>query len=115
MEQHPLEIIVRETVAAVMDVTGETLTDVGNGIGYAKTITSRRQRGLSRWTIADLGRLADHWRVPPCALLSGPSDAVSELSLDRVNELRRSKGLHPLRALPVLMPSTAASAAMSAA
>lgn len=93
MERHPIEDLIRASVAAVMNITGETYTDIGRAVDLADTLVSRRQRGLTSWRVSDLGRLADHWGIPPCSLISGPSDALAELDPARVAELRQAKGL----------------------
>jgi hypothetical protein len=98
MRQHPLEDMIRASIAAVMQVTGENLTDLGNRVGLSKVLVSRRQRGDAPWRVADLGYLADHWGIPPCSLISGPSDAIAELSPKRIADLRRAKGLPPAAA-----------------
>ena len=96
MDRHPIEDLIRASVAAVMAITGENLRDVGEAVGLADTLISRRQRGLTSWHISDLGRLADHWGIPPHSLISGPSDAVSQLGQGRIRELRDAKS-RPVR------------------
>jgi hypothetical protein len=109
MAQHRLEALIRASVAAVVNVTGESLTDLGRALGLAKVLVSRRQRGGTPWTVAELGDLTDHWQIDPCLLLAGPSASVAGLRLDRVNELRHAKGLPALSELP--SPSAAPIAA----
>lgn len=94
--QHPIEALIRASVAAVTNLTGENLTDVGRAIGLSRALISRRQRGELPWKIADLGRLADHWEIPACALISGPTDALEEMPAGRIDELRAAKGLRLL-------------------
>ncbi|MEV5950411.1 hypothetical protein [Streptomyces sp. NPDC051993] len=90
---HAVETLVRASVAAVMNVTGENLTELAASIGLTTDTLGRRQRGATIWNVVDLGRLADHWGIPPYSLISGPSDALSKLRTTRVAEIRRAKGL----------------------
>lgn len=105
MERHPIEDLIRTSVAAVMTITGESLTDIGRAVGLADTLVSRRQRGQTSWRVSDIGRLADHWRIPPYSLISGPSDAVNALDPSRVAELRDAKGL-PTPSSPAMAAAT---------
>ncbi|MFE9934197.1 helix-turn-helix domain-containing protein [Streptomyces sp. NPDC005533] len=90
---HRVESLVRGSVSAVLVVTGENWTDLGAAIGLTTDTVSRRQRGYSLWTIADLGRLADHWQIAASSLIAGPNDALSELQPSRVDSIRSAKGL----------------------
>ncbi|MET9325085.1 helix-turn-helix domain-containing protein [Streptomyces sp. NPDC003038] len=92
---HGVESLVRESVSAVLGVTGENWTDLGAAIGLTTDTVSRRQRGYSLWTIADLGRLADHWQIPASSLIAGPTDALSDIKSARVASIRSAKGLPP--------------------
>ncbi|OAH10984.1 helix-turn-helix domain-containing protein [Streptomyces jeddahensis] len=109
MDQHPLEAVIRASIAAVLNVTGESLTDIGTALGRSKVLISRRQRGDLAWKLADLGRLADHWGIPPHALLAGPTEAVNAaLRSVRIACLRSAKGLPAQAALPGRATATAA-------
>ncbi|MGW6876191.1 helix-turn-helix domain-containing protein [Streptomyces xanthophaeus] len=90
---HQVEALVRGSVAAILNVTGETWTELGAAVGLTTDTVSRRQKGTSAWTIADLGRLGDHWRISPSSLVSGPTEALATLSTERVKSIRSAKGL----------------------
>lgn len=93
---HLVEGLVRGSVAAILNVTGETWTELGAAVGLTTDTVSRRQKGTSAWTVADLGRLADHWRIAPSSLLTGPTEALAKLNRERVEMIRSAKGL-PVR------------------
>ncbi|MDV9187655.1 XRE family transcriptional regulator [Streptomyces sp. SR27] len=90
---HPVEAQVRACIAAVLNMTGETYTSLGELLKVTDVMIGRRQRGLAPWSMADLGRLADHWGISPWHLVAGPSEALAELSPARVDELRAARGL----------------------
>ena len=92
-QRHPIEVMLRASIDAVRAVTGETFTDLGAAIGLSVALVGRRQRGVTPWSVAELGRLGEHWQIPPCALISSPSDALAELPPARVAELRTARGL----------------------
>ncbi|MET8945437.1 XRE family transcriptional regulator [Streptomyces sp. NPDC004542] len=106
-EQHPVEAVIRASVAAVRNVTGESLTDIAKALGRSKVLISGRQRGQFPWKTSDIGWLADHWKIPPHTLLAGPTAAISALSVARVDELRSAKGLPKQATLPVLATTAA--------
>ncbi|GGZ89852.1 hypothetical protein GCM10010371_57170 [Streptomyces subrutilus] len=89
---HQVEGLVRGSIAAILNVTGETWTELGAAVGLTTDTVSRRQKGTSAWTLADLGRLADHWRIAPSSLLSGPTEALAKLDVERVKAIRSAKG-----------------------
>jgi len=99
-QRHPIEVTLRASIDAIRAVTGETFTDVGAAIGLSVALVGRRQRGVTPWAVAELGRLAEHWEIPPCSLISSPADALAELPQWRVNELRRGRGLAPYPTMP---------------
>lgn len=92
--RHPVEAAVRGSIATVMTETGETRTMVGAVTGISVTLVGRRQRGLTPWTLAEVGQLADHWQVPVAALVAGPSETLRALPLERLQEIRGLTGRH---------------------
>src|SRR5437879_4156184 len=91
--RHPVEGALRATIASVLAVTGETHTDLGKAIGLSVALVGRRQRGVTPWSVAELGRLAEHWGIPPFSLLSDPRDTLAALPPERVAHLRTARGL----------------------
>ncbi|MDT0347558.1 helix-turn-helix domain-containing protein [Streptomyces litchfieldiae] len=94
---HRVEATVRASVAVVMNATGETLTGLGEVLGLSTALVGRRQRGVTPWTLAELGGLADHWGIPVDCLVAGPTETMAALPAERVAELRQAHGL-PLTA-----------------
>lgn len=92
-EPHPVESRVRASIAAALTMTGEPNVAIAEVVFVGDPMIGRRQRGLVPWSLADLGRLADHWGISPEALLAGPDRTLDELPADRVAELRRARGL----------------------
>jgi len=92
-QRHPIEVMLRASIDAVRAVTGETFTDLGEALGLSVALVGRRQRGVTPWSVAELGKLGEHWGIPPCALISSPSDALAELPSERIAELRTARGL----------------------
>ncbi len=90
--QHPIEARLRESIAAVIKVTGEQYKDLAAVTELAPPLISRRQRGLISWRISDIGVLAEHWRIPYGVLFTGASAAVAALPDERVAELRQAHG-----------------------
>ena len=97
-EPHPVEARVRASIAAGLTMTGEPNVAIAEIVYVGDPMIGRRQRGLVPWSLADLGRLADHWRISPEALLIGPDQVLAELPAERVAELRRARGLPALPA-----------------
>lgn len=77
------EHYLRLTVAALLFATGETQTDLAQGLALTQGQVSRKQSGRASWTLADLDRLAAHYGVPVPDLLSGPDRALSRLPAAR--------------------------------
>lgn len=100
-DEHPVEDLARACVAAILDVTGETLTDLAAVLNLTASGVSQRQSGHLTWKVRDLGHLADHWEISPAALLSTPADVVAVMSPQRINELRGRRGLNAMD--PVLL------------
>ena len=93
VRRHQVESTARASIAAVLNMTGETHTDIGAVVGLSVTIVGRRQRGTTPWTIAELGLLADHWGIRPHLILAGPSETLAALPVERIAKLRTAKGL----------------------
>ncbi|MEW1616505.1 helix-turn-helix domain-containing protein [Streptomyces sp. NPDC088744] len=80
------EAHLRVTVAALMYATGETQTDLGQGLGLSQGQVSRKQGGGvkgSSWTLGDLDRLSAHYDIPVPELLRGADHAVRLLPPSR--------------------------------
>ncbi|WKK24142.1 acyltransferase [Streptomyces olivoreticuli] len=79
------EELLRLTVAALMNRTGERQQDLAVALGLNKTQLSRRQAAKSRWTLDDCDTLAAHYGMPVLDLLAGPTHAAGKLSADRLS------------------------------
>jgi hypothetical protein len=90
-QPHPAEDALRATIRSLLAVTGETHTDLGREIGLSVTLVGRRQRGTTPWSVAELGRIAEHWGIPCSLLFSDPRTALASLPEERVTELRTAK------------------------
>jgi hypothetical protein len=89
--QHRIEATLRESIAAVLQVTGEQYKDLAVVTELAPPLVSRRQRGVISWRISDIGRLAEHWGMGADELFAGPARAVAGIPKKRVRQLRESK------------------------
>ncbi|WP_052391613.1 helix-turn-helix domain-containing protein [Streptomyces sp. NRRL B-24484] len=78
------EGLLRLSVAALMRATGEQQRDLAAGLGLSQSQVSRKQSGMSSWSLDDLDRLAAHYGVPVLDLLSGPTEAVRRLPAARL-------------------------------
>lgn len=74
-------------VALLMQARGESQTKVARVLGIAQTVVSQRLHGLVQWTYGDLLKLAAHWHVPICELVSG--EAGSACARAARSKLRR--------------------------
>ncbi|MFI5867108.1 helix-turn-helix domain-containing protein [Streptomyces sp. NPDC051546] len=89
-----LEDWVRDNIKAVLAVTDETFTDIGTVIDLSVAVVGRRQRGITPWTVAELGRLARHWHIDPRLMFSRrAADVLSALPPTRIAQLRAPKAL----------------------
>lgn len=77
------EETLRLTVAALMQATAQTQTDLAQAIGLTQAQISRRQTGRASWTLDDCDRLADHYGIPVLTLLAGPTTACQSLPADK--------------------------------
>ncbi|WP_331725924.1 helix-turn-helix domain-containing protein [Streptomyces sp. NBC_00470] len=92
VDTHTLEGRVRENIKAVRDVTGEHHTDIGRVLGLSVAVVGRRQCGETRWAVAEVELLAEHWRIE-ASLMFSPEAAkvVAALPRARVEQLRAAK------------------------
>lgn len=97
---HSVEDRVRASIAAVMTLTGEPNIALTEVLRVGDVMISRRRRGLAPWSIADLGRLAEHWQIPPGVMLDGPSETLDAMPPERIDELRALRKLPPLNSRP---------------
>ncbi|MEU4489865.1 helix-turn-helix domain-containing protein [Streptomyces purpurascens] len=83
-----LEESLRLTVAALMQVTGDSQRSVAGVLGLTQTQVSRRQSGAISWSLRDVDVLADHYGVSALDLLAGPTRACEALPADRRRSVR---------------------------
>ncbi|MEU8984444.1 helix-turn-helix transcriptional regulator [Streptomyces sp. NPDC058251] len=74
---------VRATVAALMQITGETQADLAAVLGVSQTQLSRRQSGTAAWSLDDCDALAAHYGLDVLDLLAGPTRACESLPAAR--------------------------------
>ncbi|MFD4626547.1 helix-turn-helix domain-containing protein [Streptomyces sp. NPDC058475] len=74
---------VRATVAALMQITGETQADLAAALGVSQTQLSRRQSGTAAWSLDDCDALAAHYGLDVLDLLAGPTRACESLPAAR--------------------------------
>ncbi|MGY3056116.1 hypothetical protein ACVWZD_000360 [Streptomyces sp. TE3672] len=85
---------VRDNIKAVLAVTDETFTDIGTVLDLSVAVVGRRQRGVTPWSVAELGRLARHWRIEASLMFSRrTADVLAALPPQRIVQLRAPKGL----------------------
>lgn len=87
------EDTVRENIRSVLAVTDETFTDIGIVLDLSVAVVGRRQRGVTPWSVAELGRLAGHWEVDVSMLFARPTDILAALPPARIAQLRAAKAL----------------------
>jgi len=83
------EETLRVTVVALIQATGETQRVLAEATGLPQPQISRRQRGVTVWTLRDVDALAAHWGISAVDLLAGPTRA-----LERLTVARRAAALH---------------------
>ncbi|MFD8666594.1 hypothetical protein ACFV1U_14475 [Streptomyces microflavus] len=98
--EDPVEVRLRGVIKEVLSLTCETHPDLGHAIGMPGRLIRRRQNGTTQWSISELGKLADHWNIPPSCLLSDLDGVLAELPEERVAELRSTKGFQPVHFKP---------------
>ena len=89
-----LEDWVRDNIKSVLAVTDETFTDIGAVLDLSVAVVGRRQRGVTPWSVAELGRLARHWHLEASLLFSRrTADVLAALPPTRIVQLRSAKSL----------------------
>ncbi|MFE7277418.1 XRE family transcriptional regulator [Streptomyces sp. NPDC057623] len=83
-----LEESLRLTVAALMQVTGDSQRSVAGVLGLTQTQVSRRQSGAVSWSLRDVDVLAEHYGIDVLDLLAGPTRACEVLPADRRRSAR---------------------------
>ncbi len=83
-----LEEALRLTVAALMQVTGDSQRSVAAVLGLTQTQVSRRQSGAVSWSLRDVDVLAEHYGIGALDLLAGPTRACEALPADRHRSVR---------------------------
>ncbi|MFJ4910069.1 helix-turn-helix domain-containing protein [Streptomyces sp. NPDC093249] len=83
-----LEESLRLTVAALMQVTGDSQRSVAGVLGLTQTQVSRRQSGAISWSLRDIDVLAEHYGIGALDLLAGPTRACEALPTDRHRSVR---------------------------
>lgn len=83
-----LEESLRLTVAALMQVTGDSQRSVAAVLGLTQTQVSRRQSGAVSWSLRDVDVLAEHYGIGALDLLAGPTRACEALPADRRRSVR---------------------------
>ncbi|MEV8022916.1 helix-turn-helix transcriptional regulator [Streptomyces sp. NPDC086554] len=74
-----LEESLRLTVAALMQAKGQSQRVVAGVLGLTQTQVSRRQSGVSSWTLRDVDVLAGFYGIDVLDLLGGPTRACEAL------------------------------------
>ena len=77
------ETVLRATVTAVRERTGEHQADLAAAIGLSTTGLSRRQSGKASWKLEDIDRLAAHWGIAVPDLLTGTAHALTCLQFEQ--------------------------------
>jgi hypothetical protein len=77
------EELVRLTVTALLQHTGEKPGDISKSTGLSQTQISRKRGGQRGWSLDDLDLLAEHYGITVADLVQGPTHAVQSLPPDR--------------------------------
>ncbi|MEU9576439.1 MULTISPECIES: helix-turn-helix domain-containing protein [Streptomyces] len=78
-----LEERVRLSVAALLQVTGESQADLARVLGVAQAQVSRRQSGTVAWSLADCEAVAAHYGIDVLDLFAGPTRACDRVPAGR--------------------------------
>lgn len=73
----------RATLAALMQVTGESHEDLGRALRVSQATISRKQGRQSRWTLDDCDAIAKHYEISIGDLLSSTDNALNALERNR--------------------------------
>lgn len=74
MPKSTLEIL-RESVDALLTLTGQLQKQLAQGIELPNYAVSRRQSGASPWSFDEADAIAQHFSIPTLKLLAGPKEA----------------------------------------
>lgn len=83
--------VFRATIAALMDATGETQSQLAAGLRLSQGQISRKQSGRHEWSLSDLDKVSAHYGIAVCDLVAGPEAALSKLPASR----RAEPGMRP--------------------
>lgn len=72
----PIDTRLSTSVRAICAVTGETYDVIGKLIGVKRNTVGMRLYGHTRWALADLEALANHWGCEPHDLLRPSHEAL---------------------------------------
>ncbi|MGI5341914.1 XRE family transcriptional regulator [Streptomyces sp. CA-181903] len=87
-----LEESLRLTVAALMRATGDSQRVLAVVLGLTQTQISRRQSGVTSWTLRDVEVLAGYYQIAVLDLLAGPVRACETLPAARWRNTNAGKG-----------------------
>lgn len=73
----------RATVAALMQVMGDSQDDLARALRVSQAQISRKQGRRSRWTLDDCDAIAKHYGISVPDLLSGTDNAMNALERKR--------------------------------
>lgn len=73
----------RATLAALMQVTGDSQDDLARALRVSQATLSRKQGKQSRWTLDDCDAIAEHYGISVGDLLSGTDNALNALERNR--------------------------------
>lgn len=73
----------RATLAALMQVTGESHEDLGRALRVSQATVSRKQGRQSRWNLDDCDGLAQHYGISVTDLLSSTDNALNSFERNR--------------------------------
>ncbi|MFB6984533.1 hypothetical protein [Streptomyces sp. NPDC056304] len=109
MSKSTLEIL-RESVEALLAVTGQTRSGLATRIDLTKYAVSRRQSGETPWGFDEADKIASHFGIPPLTLLAGAEIACEAYASSKgrtVTELVATPKAAP-RATTATVPAPAA-------
>ncbi|MFD4535639.1 helix-turn-helix domain-containing protein [Kitasatospora sp. NPDC058397] len=73
----------RDTVASLLNATGETQTVLAGALGITQGQVSRKQNGSAAYTLDDVDAISAHYGIPVPELMCGPTHALSKLPRSR--------------------------------
>ena len=71
MEQHPMDVLLSDTVDKLMNHTGRTQQQTADGMGMKRAALERRLNGRAHWSAGDMADAAHFFGLTVAEISSG--------------------------------------------